>query len=96
MTRYWNPTPYADAVEMTGEQRDPVLDVLVSAPFRILRAAGRVFRDQAQAAGGRPPARKVVNVSSIEAWGSPTPLPWNGPAATSTPTRSLPDSPVPG
>lgn len=62
---------YADAVEMTDEEWDPVLDVLVSAPFRILRAAGRVFRDQAAAADGRPPARKVVNVSSIGAWGSP-------------------------
>ncbi len=62
---------YADAIEMTDEQWDPILDVLVSAPFRILRAAGRVFRDQASAAGGQPPARKVVNVSSIGAWGSP-------------------------
>jgi 3-oxoacyl-[acyl-carrier protein] reductase len=62
---------YADAVEMTDQEWDPVLDVLVSAPFRILRAAGRVFRDQAAAADGRPPARKVVNVSSIGAWGSP-------------------------
>jgi 3-oxoacyl-[acyl-carrier protein] reductase len=56
---------YADAIEMTDEEWDPVLDVLVSAPFRILRAAGRVFRDQASAADGQPPARKVVNVSSI-------------------------------
>lgn len=62
---------YADAVDMTDEQWDPILDVLVSAPFRILRAAGRVFRDQAAAAGGWPPARKIVNVSSIGAWGSP-------------------------
>jgi 3-oxoacyl-[acyl-carrier protein] reductase len=57
---------YAPAEDTTDEDFDEVLDVLVSAPFRILRAAGRFFRDQALLASpDRPPARKVVNVASI-------------------------------
>jgi len=57
---------YAPAEDTTDDDFDAVLDVLVSAPFRILRSAGRYFRDQAnEAAPERPPLRKVVNVASI-------------------------------
>lgn len=57
---------YAPTEDTTNEDFDEVLDVLVSAPFRILRAAGRYFRDEAEkAAPDRAPARKVVNISSI-------------------------------
>ncbi|WP_072802898.1 SDR family NAD(P)-dependent oxidoreductase [Rhodococcoides yunnanense] len=54
---------YAPAEETTDEDFDVVLDVLVAAPFRILRAAGKYFRDAA--ANGNPVTRKVVNVASI-------------------------------
>jgi 3-oxoacyl-[acyl-carrier protein] reductase len=52
----------------SDEQWEAMLAVHATAPFRILRAAGRHFREQAKAAqarGERPPCRKVVNVSSI-------------------------------
>lgn len=57
---------YAAAEETTDQDFEEVLEVLVAAPFRILRAAGRFYRDQAErAAPDRPAIRKVVNVSSL-------------------------------
>ncbi|MGV2984220.1 SDR family NAD(P)-dependent oxidoreductase [Microbacterium sp. AGC85] len=56
---------YAYTEDVTDEDFEAVLDVLVTAPFRILRAAGRYFRDQAHAAGDDAPIRKVVNIASI-------------------------------
>jgi 3-oxoacyl-[acyl-carrier protein] reductase len=56
---------------LIGKQRDDqfqaMLDVHVTAPFRILRAAAEPIRDLAMrdAAEGREVIRKVVNVSSI-------------------------------
>ncbi|MGW4340371.1 SDR family NAD(P)-dependent oxidoreductase [Rhodococcus koreensis] len=62
---------YAPAEDTTDEDFDAVVDVLVAAPFRILRAAGRYFRDQAAVGGSDP--RKVVNVASIGGlMGAPT------------------------
>lgn len=52
---------YADVVEMPDHQWAPMLEVLLTAPFRILRAVGAQFRDHA--ADGT--IRKVVNVSSV-------------------------------
>jgi 3-oxoacyl-[acyl-carrier protein] reductase len=48
----------------TDEQWYAMLDVHATAPFRLLRAAGRHFRQTAKE-GGSARARKVVNVSSI-------------------------------
>jgi 3-oxoacyl-[acyl-carrier protein] reductase len=48
----------------TDEQWHAMLDVHATAPFRLLRAAGRHFR-RAAGEGGSERARKVVNVSSI-------------------------------
>jgi 3-oxoacyl-[acyl-carrier protein] reductase len=42
-----------------------MLDVHATAPFRILRAAGRHFRAAAKREGADGPRRKVVNVSSV-------------------------------
>jgi 3-oxoacyl-[acyl-carrier protein] reductase len=55
------------ALKMSDEQFDAILDVHVKAPFRILREAGRYFREAAasEAATGTQRHRKVVNVSSI-------------------------------
>jgi 3-oxoacyl-[acyl-carrier protein] reductase len=53
--------------KMTDEQFQAMLDVHVTAPFRILRAAAepiRVFAKQ-EAANGREIIRKVVNISSM-------------------------------
>ena len=53
---------------MTDKQWYAMIDVHLTAPFRILREASTYIRDSAkkeQAAGGRPKARKVVNVSSV-------------------------------
>ena len=49
------------------EQWQAMLDVHATAPFRILRAAGRYFRDQVKAerAEGENICRKVVNISSV-------------------------------
>jgi len=57
----------AMAHKMTDEQFDAILDVHVKAPFRILREAGRYFREVAaeEAELGVRRHRKVVNVSSI-------------------------------
>ena len=60
----WNTT----IQKTTDEQWDAMLDVHATAPFRLLRAAGNVFREAAkreQAADGVARCRKVVNVSSI-------------------------------
>jgi 3-oxoacyl-[acyl-carrier protein] reductase len=54
--------------KMTDEQWQAIMDVHVSAPFRILRAAQPVISaaaKQARDAGVPVPCRKVVNVSSI-------------------------------
>ena len=52
----------------SDEQWQAMIDVHATAPFRILRAAGAYFREQAKTAAARgetPPCRKVVNVSSV-------------------------------
>ncbi len=59
-----------DAViqNMTDKQWYAMIDVHVTAPFRILREASHFIRDAAkkeQAATGRAKPRKVVNVSSV-------------------------------
>lgn len=53
--------------KMTDEQWDAMLDVHLTAPFRILRAAQPVIRalSQADAEAGRRVVRKVVNISSV-------------------------------
>lgn len=48
----------------TDEQWYAMIDVHATGPFRLLRAAGRHFRDMAKA-GRSTSTRKVVNVSSI-------------------------------
>ena len=56
----------------SDEQWDAMMDVHGKAPFRLLRAAGRHFRDAAKR-GDSDQARKVVNVSSISGlFGEPT------------------------
>ena len=52
---------YADAIDMSDRQWAQVLEVLLTAPFRILRAAGACFR--AHADDGR--ARRAVNIASV-------------------------------
>ena len=57
--------------KMTDEQFQAVMDVHVTAPFRILRAASepiRAFAKQ-EAAQGREVFRKVVNISSVSGTG---------------------------
>ena len=51
-------------VNHSDEQWYAMMDVHATAPFRVLRAAGRHFRQMAKE-GRTTPARKVVNVSSI-------------------------------
>ncbi|PWR18347.1 SDR family NAD(P)-dependent oxidoreductase [Zavarzinia compransoris] len=53
--------------KMSDEQWYAMLDVHLTAPFRILRAAQPVIRAQARAdaAAGRRVVRKVVNISSV-------------------------------
>jgi 3-oxoacyl-[acyl-carrier protein] reductase len=61
-------------LDHTDEQWYAMIDVHATAPFRILRAAGRHFRDMAKA-GRSAHARKVVNVSSVSGlFGEPTQL----------------------
>ena len=48
----------------TDEQWEAMLDIHVTAPFRILRAYGRWLRD-VHKSGAAMPCRKVVNVSSV-------------------------------
>lgn len=53
--------------KMTDEQWQAILDVHLTAPFRIIRAAAPYFRETAKreiAERGRAQARKIVNVSS--------------------------------
>ena len=52
---------YSEAIDMSDQQWAQVLDVLLTAPFRILRAASTFFR--AHADDGR--ARKAVNIASV-------------------------------
>jgi 3-oxoacyl-[acyl-carrier protein] reductase len=53
--------------KMTDEQFQAIMDVHVTAPFRILRAAAEPIRRYAKAeqAAGREVFRKVVNISSV-------------------------------
>ncbi|MGQ0502029.1 MAG: SDR family NAD(P)-dependent oxidoreductase [Panacagrimonas sp.] len=57
--------------KMSDEQWRAIMDVHVTAPFQILRAAAEFFRVQAkkEAAEGREVFRKVVNISSIAGTG---------------------------
>ena len=57
--------------KMSDEQFQAVLDVHVTAPFRILRAASEPIRRFAkqEAAEGREVFRKVVNISSVSGLG---------------------------
>ena len=56
---------------MTDEQFQAVMDVHVTAPFRILRAAAEPIRRfaKAEADEGREVFRKVVNISSVSGLG---------------------------
>ncbi|MDR3096458.1 MAG: SDR family oxidoreductase [Paraburkholderia sp.] len=53
--------------KMTDEQWNAIMEVHVSAPFRILRAAADYFREAAkqEADAGQEVFRKVVNISSV-------------------------------
>ena len=56
--------------KMTDEQWQAMVDVHLTAPFRLIRAAAPLLREAAKteiAAGGRALARKIVNVSSTSA-----------------------------
>ena len=57
--------------KMTDEQFLAIMDVHVTAPFRILRAAAEPIRRfaKAEAAEGREVFRKVVNISSVSGLG---------------------------
>ena len=57
--------------KMTDEQFQAVMDVHVTAPFRILRAAAEPIRRfaKAEAEQGREVFRKVVNISSVSGLG---------------------------
>jgi 3-oxoacyl-[acyl-carrier protein] reductase len=57
--------------KMTDEQWYAMIDVHLTAPFRILRAAAPYVREaaKAEAAAGTPVTRKVVNISSIAGLG---------------------------
>lgn len=57
--------------KMTDQQFQAVMDVHVTAPFRILRAAADPIRAfaKAEAAQGREVFRKVVNISSVSGLG---------------------------
>ena len=60
--------------KMTDEQFQAMMDVHVTAPFRILRAVSEVIRPAAKAENeaGTPVYRKVVNISSISGlYGNP-------------------------
>lgn len=62
----------ARAVSMDDDTWQRMLDIHVTAPFRVLRAAGPFLERQREAdlAAGREVFRKVVNVSSIAVMGS--------------------------
>ena len=57
--------------KMTDEQFQAIIDVHVTAPFRILRAAAEPIRrlSKAEAVEGREVFRKVVNISSVSGLG---------------------------
>ncbi len=57
--------------KMTDEQFQAIMDVHVTAPFRILRAAAEPIRrfSKAEAAEGREVFRKGVNISSVSGLG---------------------------
>ncbi len=57
--------------KMTDEQWQAILDVHLTAPFRVLRAAAGFLREpaKAEARGGHEVFRKVVNVSSVAGLG---------------------------
>jgi 3-oxoacyl-[acyl-carrier protein] reductase len=57
--------------KMTDEQFQAIMDVHVTAPFRILRAAAEPIRrfSKAEAQEGREVFRKVVNISSVSGLG---------------------------
>ena len=57
--------------KMTDEQWHSILDVHLTAPFKILRAAADHFRQQSkiEAEAGKEVFRKVVNISSIAGTG---------------------------
>jgi 3-oxoacyl-[acyl-carrier protein] reductase len=63
----WNTT----IQNTTDEQWDAMLDVHLTAPFRILRVAAEYFRDQCrrEAEEGTTRRRKVVNISSLSGLG---------------------------
>jgi len=58
-----------DAVvhKMTDKQWQTMLDIHVTAPFKIIRAAAPYFREAAkkEMAEGQPVARKIINISSM-------------------------------
>src|SRR4030095_2703572 len=53
--------------KMSDEQWQAMIDVHLTAPFRILRAAQPVIRRlvQEESESGRPTVRKVINISSV-------------------------------
>ncbi|MBW1950311.1 MAG: SDR family NAD(P)-dependent oxidoreductase, partial [Deltaproteobacteria bacterium] len=53
--------------KMTDKQWQAMLDIHVTAPFKIIRAAAPYFRDAAkkEMAEGKSVARKIVNISSM-------------------------------
>ena len=57
--------------KMTDEQFQAIMDVHVTAPFRILRAAAEPIRrfSKAESEAGREVFRKVVNISSVSGLG---------------------------
>jgi 3-oxoacyl-[acyl-carrier protein] reductase len=63
----WNTT----IQNTTDEQWDAMLDVHLTAPFRLLRVAAEYFRDQnkREAEEGEVRRRKVVNISSLSGLG---------------------------
>lgn len=65
----------ADGVihRMTDKQFQDILDIHVVAPFRMIRASSPLMRDQAkkELEDGIVVHRKIVNVSSINAFGAP-------------------------
>lgn len=51
--------------KMTDEQWSAMLDLHMTAPFRLVRAASPVFRDKSRKEGNKPGInRKIINVSS--------------------------------
>jgi 3-oxoacyl-[acyl-carrier protein] reductase len=62
-----------DAVihKMTDDQWQTMMDIHVTAPFRMIRAAAPYFRDAAkkEMAGGTAVARKIINISSMAGTG---------------------------